>query len=108
MHAPWPFVAPFSQSWSSMSFPGLLAALSLALPDPSINPRTDAVFSREAGENGEVVDRSAPPPAESTSAEQIAPRVAVKIVGAKVLPLEVYLDVLRLPDSARATAATAA
>src|SRR5437868_3867955 len=63
-------------------------------------------FSLDAGANGQRVDAS--DDAGSHAEELVSPRVNVRIVGARVMPAEAYLDMLRLPDAARPDAATAA
>ncbi|MBS1152743.1 MAG: uncharacterized protein H6Q89_4441, partial [Myxococcaceae bacterium] len=67
-----------------------------------------AGFSADAGERGQVVDASGAADAGADSQGRVAPRVNVRIVGAEVLPPEVYLEMLRLPALALPNAATAA
>ena len=85
----------------------LLMALA-AVPDaPATYPSlaTDAGYAPDAGERGQVIDKtSADAGTEDTA---ITSRVALHIEGAKVLPPEVYFDVIKLPDHARPNEATA-
>lgn len=67
----------------------------------------DAGFAADAGEHGTIIDGSSQSDAGAHEEEQIAAQVTVRIVGAKMLPPEIYLEVLQLPSSAKPTAATA-
>ncbi len=82
---------------------GLLATVSVAA-----GSSVDGGFSPDAGERGQVIDSSAANDGGTHTEERIVPRVTVRIVGARVLPPEVYLDMLVLPPDARPTAETAA
>jgi hypothetical protein len=86
----------------------LLAWMTLlaAVPDASYpSLATDAGFAIDAGERGQVIDRSSADAGPDEVA--ISPRVALHIEGAKVLPPEVYFDVVKLPEHARPSEATA-
>lgn len=81
--------------------------LAAAPDEPASYPSlvTDAGFAIDAGVLGQVVDKTSPDA--GTAEVAISPRVALRIVGAKVLPPEVYFDVIKLPDHARPDGATA-
>ncbi len=88
---------------------GVLLVLLAATPDAGAGPvilrGNDAGFLVDAGEHviahGELDGGLLTPPL------VVTPKVVVEIRGAKVLPTEVYLDVLDLPAGARADAQTA-
>ncbi len=67
---------------------------------------SDGGFAVDAGERGIVIDQTDPDGGVSTAAA-VAPQVTVRILGALVLPAEVYLDMLKLKVSARPNEATA-
>ncbi len=88
----------------------LIAAVTVgvfAAPTPA-GDFTDAGFSPDGGARGVVVDSSEASDGGSHAEERITARVNVRIVGARVLPPEVYLDMLRLPSWARPNPETAA
>ncbi len=80
-------------------------ALAADEPTPYPSLATDAGYALDAGIHGQVIDQTS---ADAGSGQaDVSPRVAVRIVGAKVLPPEVYLDVVQLPPDARPNEATA-
>ncbi len=77
--------------------------------EPSVaGALVDAGFAADAGERGTVIDSSRASDAGTHEEEQVTARVTVRVIGAKLLPPEVYLDALQLPPGARPTPATAA
>jgi hypothetical protein len=66
----------------------------------------DGGFALDAGERGQVIDGSNLDAGPNLTAA-VAPRVTVTILGALVLPPEVYLDALKLPQNDRPDEATA-
>ncbi len=67
---------------------------------------SDAGFALDAGARGQVVDGTNPDAGPLKTA-RVVPHVTVTILGALVLPAEVYLDALHLPQLDRPDAATA-
>jgi hypothetical protein len=82
--------------------------IALSLTAAPVGYLTDAGFASDAGEQGLLLDSSDTSDGGRHAEELIAPRVNVRIEGAQMLPPEVYLDMLRLPDDARPNEATAA
>lgn len=66
----------------------------------------DGGFALDAGERGVVLDATNPD-AGLVRGVAVVPKVTVLIKGARVLPVEVYLDTLELPQLDRADAETA-
>ncbi len=87
-----------------------LAAVPDAGPDagatPYVHIASDGGFVVDAGERGKVVDGTNLDAGPIVGAA-VAPRVRVTIIGALVLPPEVYLDMLKLPSFDRPDQATA-
>ncbi|MHB8877983.1 MAG: hypothetical protein ACYC8T_30170 [Myxococcaceae bacterium] len=76
--------------------PGVPAYPSLAI---------DGGFAVDAGDRGLVIDKSS---SDAGSDDvTVSPRVVVRIEGTKVLPPEVYFEVIHLPNAARPNLATA-
>lgn len=85
----------------------VLLALLAAEGEPHAQPSfaTDAGFAVDAGLRGEVLDSTA---LDAGARDvEVSPRVFVHVEGAKVLPPEIYLDMLKLPDGVLPDAATA-
>lgn len=87
-----------------MSLAVVLALLAAEGEAPS-SFATDAGFALDAGARGQLLD-STQPDAGARDVE-VTPRVAVHIEGARVLPPEIYLGMLKLPKGARPDEATA-
>ncbi len=81
--------------------PVLLAIVATGLAASSL----DGGFALDTGDRGQVIDGSNPDAGPQTAAA-VAPLVTVTILGARVLPPEVYLDMLQLPQFDRPDEAT--
>lgn len=79
-----------------------IAAAAAVEPYPSLS--ADGGFSADAGP--QVLDQSNADAGRHTAS--VSPRVSVHITGAKVMPPEVYLDLIHLPDEAAPDEQTAA
>jgi hypothetical protein len=83
----------------------LLTLLAFA-PDASYpSLATDSGFALDAGERGQVIDKSSADAGDGDVV--VSPRLALHIEGTKVLPPEVYFDLIKLPEHARPNEATA-
>lgn len=86
--------------------PALILSLLTALEAPvTAQLPTDGGFAQDAGARGVVVDGSSADAGAVGFA--VVPRVTVRIHGARVLPNEIYLDTLQLPQTDHPDAETA-